>query len=106
MRNRKLNNTCSFTVNKGVEGDRLENVLARMLSNGEVIGTEAPLIYTERREGVGAAYNIRTDRFDLAIDGMTKVEASRVAKRTAQMAIVKEGEEKDGEAEPVGGQAK
>ena len=40
-----------------------------------------PLIYTERKEGVIPAYDVRTDRFEIAIEAMGKVVKSNVAKR-------------------------
>ena len=43
------------------EGERLECKIERMTENNEPIGETAPLIYTPRKEGVIAAYDIRTD---------------------------------------------
>ncbi|MEM0173216.1 MAG: hypothetical protein QXI16_01765 [Sulfolobaceae archaeon] len=39
------------------------------------------MIYTNRKDGVLPGYNIRTDRFDVAIDAMDKVAMSKLAKR-------------------------
>ena len=36
---------------------------------------------TERKEGVIPAYDVRTDRFEIAIEAMGKVVKSNVAKR-------------------------
>ena len=41
----------------------------------------ASLIYTERKEGVIPAYDVRTDRFEIAIEAMGKVVKSNIAKR-------------------------
>ena len=56
-----------------VEGERIELKIDRMTQNNEPIGDSAPLIYTPRKEGVIAAYDIRTDKWDIALDAMEKV---------------------------------
>ena len=44
------------------EGERLEMKIKRMMANKEPIVDGAPEIFTEAKDGVLAAYNIRTDR--------------------------------------------
>ena len=60
-----------------VEGERLELKIDRMTQNNEPIGDSAPLIYTPRKDGVIAAYDIRTDKWDIALDAMVKVNRTR-----------------------------
>lgn len=60
-----------------VEGERLELKIDRMTQNNEPIGDSAPLIYTPRKDGVIAAYDIRTDKWDIALDAMEKVNRTR-----------------------------
>lgn len=60
-----------------VEGERLELKIDRMTQNNEPIGDSAPLIYTPRKDGVIAAYDIRTDKWDVALDAMEKVNRTR-----------------------------
>ena len=60
-----------------VEGERLELKIDRMTQNNEPIGDSAPLIYTPRKDGVIAAYDIRTDKWDIALDAMMKVNQTR-----------------------------
>lgn len=60
-----------------VEGERLEIKIDRMTQNNEPIGDSAPLIYTPRKDGVIAAYDIRTDKWDIALDAMEKVNRTR-----------------------------
>lgn len=67
-----------------VEGESIENKMERITTNKEPIKDGAPRIYTERKEGVIAAYNIRTDRFEIAAEAMDKVQASIQAKRDAR----------------------
>jgi len=94
----------SIVVNNSTDGEYLEQVLERKMENKEAIGSEAPLIYTEKSEGVGAGYNIRTDRFEIALDGIDKIQKSRQARRDekAKMQVVKDDETNnnlDGKAE-------
>lgn len=60
-----------------VEGERLELKIERMTQNNEPIGDSAPLIYTPRKDGVIAAYDIRTDKWDIALEAMEKVNRTR-----------------------------
>ena len=63
------------------EGETIEKKVARITLTNEPITDTAPIIYTEKKDGVLPAYNIRTDRFDLAIDAMDKIEKERIAKK-------------------------
>ena len=54
----------------------------------ELIEDGAPIIYTERRDGVNPAYNIRTDRWEIAQNAMeqvgnnkSKIIAMKIAQR-------------------------
>lgn len=71
----------SLRVNESVDGETIEQKMDRIINNNEAITDGAPVTYTERKEGVLAAYNIRTDRFDVAIDAMDRVTSSAQAKR-------------------------
>lgn len=68
-------------VNKSYKGERLEQKINRIVNNNEPIEDSSPLIYTERKDGVLPAYDIRTDRWDVAIDAMDKVDKAHQAKR-------------------------
>jgi hypothetical protein len=67
-----------------VEGEPIELKIERIVSNKEPISDGAPSIYTERKDGVVAAYNIRTDRFEIAAEGMDLVAKNIAAKRDAK----------------------
>lgn len=67
--------------NTSYKGETIEQKIHRIVNNKEPIKDGAPLIYTERKNGVLPEYDIRTDRFDIAIDAMDKVAASYKAKR-------------------------
>lgn len=67
------------------EGESIENKVKRLLANKEPIKDGSPIIYTDRKDGVNPAYNIRTDRFEIACDAMDKVHRSKEAKRDELM---------------------
>jgi len=92
----------SLKVNDSVEGEPIETKIVRMIENNEQIKDSAPLIFTERKEGVLPAYNIRTDKMAVAIDALDVASKNSVAKRTLGQQA-KEGmlKEEDGEAEPT-----
>jgi len=73
--------TTGLSINSGVEGETIEMKVSRIVENKEPIKDGAPLIYTERKDGVQAGYNIKTDRFEVAIEGMDTVHKSIQAKR-------------------------
>lgn len=68
-------------VNTTVEGETIEMKVERMLNNGEPITDGAPIIHTERKDGVLPGYDIRTDRFEVAIDAVDKIAKTHKAKR-------------------------
>ena len=59
------------------EGETIEAKVRRIMSNNEPISDQAPLIYTERKDGINPDYDIRSDRFDYALDAMSKIENSK-----------------------------
>ncbi len=80
-----------YKYNKGVkstiksvkvtEGESIEEKVFRMVHNKEAITDGAPEIFTERKDGVLAGYNIRTDRFEVAAEAMDTISRSIQAKR-------------------------
>ena len=63
------------------QGETIEDKVSRLLSNKEPISDTAPKIFTERSQGVLPATNVRTDRFEIAVDAMDAVTKSHIAKR-------------------------
>jgi len=53
----------------------------RLMQNKEPIKDGAPVLYTDKKDGVNPAYNIRTDRFEIATEAMDVVHRSKEAKR-------------------------
>lgn len=70
-----------MSVNESYVGETIEKKIFRVTSMNEPIEETSPVIYTPRNEGVGPEYNIRTDRFDIAVQAMDKFSKSNTAKR-------------------------
>lgn len=98
MYNRKTKATrTSIKVNESYEGETIEQKVVRITQNKEPIKDGSPRVYTERKEGVRPDMDIRTDRWEVAVDAMDKVQRDKVAKREAMGKKAKEGMKKEGE---------
>lgn len=70
-------------------------VKLRKIVNGESCNMEDgvfPIIYTEKKDGVLPEHDIRTDRFEVAIDAIDKINlsiANQVAKSKGETEAVK-----------------
>ena len=62
------------------EGETIEEKVRRVVETKEPIEDGAPLIYTPKEDGVIAAYNIRTDRWEIAQDAMSIKYKAEIAK--------------------------
>ena len=72
-RKNRMNRTTNVR-NESVEGETLEMEIDRFVNNKEQLAERsAATIFMERKEGINAAYNIRTDRFEVAAEAMTTV---------------------------------
>lgn len=91
----------SIIVDELPEGETLEMKIERIVNNKEPIKDGAPPIYTERKAGILPAYNVRTDRWEIALDGTEYITKSTMAKRDAK--IVSMEPKKDGETESTQG---
>lgn len=61
-------------------GEAIEDKVCRITENNEPITDGAPIIYTNRDDGVLPAYNIRTDRWEVAQQAMDAVNQANLAK--------------------------
>lgn len=61
-------------------GESIETKVKRITENNEPITDGAPIIYTNRDDGVLPAYNIRTDRWEIAQAAMDAVNQANLAK--------------------------
>lgn len=62
------------------DGESIESKVRRITENNEPITDGAPIIYTNRDDGVLPAYNIRTDRWEVAQAAMDAVNQANLAK--------------------------
>lgn len=74
-----------LNINNSIEGESIERSLERIIENKEPIDNSRGLIYTERKDGVLPAYDIRTDRFELAVEATDKIARSYLAKREERL---------------------
>lgn len=71
-------------------------VKLRKIISGETSSVEDgvfPTIYTEKKDGVRPEFDIRTDRFEVAIEAMDKINqsaASQIAKSSGETEAVKD----------------
>jgi len=109
MYNRKMTNKTLMPKTELPEGETIEMKVIRLIQNKEPIKDGAPIIYTERKDGVQAGYNVRTDRWEVAAEAMDKVTKSKLAKREELMKKNEEAKvikmENISGAEPTQGQA-
>lgn len=77
------------------EGETIETKVDRVVNNKEPIKDGAPIIYEENRDGVNPSHDIRTDRFEVAIEAMDVGNKAKVAQRAGkpQMEVTKRPEE-------------
>jgi hypothetical protein len=72
----------TLVVNQGTPGETLETKIEKLVTNKEPLDEgSTPLIYTPRYEGIRASTNIRTDRWEIAIDATEKIAKSYLARR-------------------------
>ena len=81
MKGIEIKNNSSLFINQSYEGESIETKVERIVTNNEPISDGAPLIYTDRKEGVLPQYDIRTDRWDIAVEAMGSVAIAEAAKR-------------------------
>ena len=52
------------------EGENIEVKVRRITENGEPIKDGAPMVFTEKKDGVRPEFNIRTDKWELVLNKM------------------------------------
>lgn len=67
------------------KGETIEQKVRRITVNKEPITDGAPQIYTDRKDGVQAQYNIKTDRWEIAVDAMSYIDKSHKARREERL---------------------
>lgn len=81
MYKRQLIKPTSLQINQGFIGETLEKKINRIVNNKEPIKDGAPIVYTERKDGVKPEMNIRTDRMEIAVEKMDYIARANEAKR-------------------------
>ena len=81
MKTRVIKSNSSLESVEIYEGETIETKVSRIINEKAPIEDGAPIIFTDRADGVLPAYDIRTDRWDLAVEAMDKVNKAKIAKR-------------------------
>lgn len=95
MKTAKSRRGCIDNPNLTYQAEPREVKLRKIIS-GESSNMEDgvfPTIYTEKKDGVQPEYDIRTDRFEVAIDAIDKINqsmANQVAKSKGETEAVKD----------------
>lgn len=78
--------------------------LRRMTETNEPIKPETTIVYTEKAQGVMPAYDIRADKFDIAMEAQDKFQASLEARGEGRADDVmrQENGTKEGRFEGIG----
>lgn len=79
----------TLKVNKSYIGETIETKVDRIVNNKEPIKDGAPIVFTERKDGVIPDYNIRTDRMEVAVEAMSKKATAIIAKRQGKVVDMK-----------------
>lgn len=94
MKTAKSRKGCINNPDLTYEAEPREVKLRKIIS-GESSNMEDgvfPIIYTEKKDGVQPEYDIRTDRFEVAIDAIDKINqstANQIAKNNGETEAVK-----------------
>ena len=70
----KMNNLLQY------EGETIEEKVRRLTTTNEPVSDGVNLIYTEKKDGVRPEFNIRTDKWEIAQNAMTKAAKQEIAK--------------------------
>lgn len=76
-------------------GERIETKVSRMMTNKEPITDGAPLLYEEELETMREGYDIRTDRWDVALMGKNSIQKAQLAKRDGVVTAQNESTEEN-----------
>lgn len=96
-----------FTI-KYEEGENIITKVRRILDENEPLTDGAPLIYTPKEDGVKPEFDIRTDKWQIAINAMDRVNAYKLSDYTKNgrnpeiKETEKEGETTTGETTNAG----
>lgn len=95
MKTAKSRKGCIDNPNLTYEAEPREVKLRKIISGeaGNMEDGVFPTIYTEKKDGVQPEFDIRTDRFEVAIDAIDKINqsvANQIAKSKGETEAVKD----------------
>ena len=79
MKKTVLKNWHQVTDTGYYDGESIETKCRRIMEEKTPITDGAPIIYTPKEQGVLPAYDIRTDKWDMAIMAMDAVNKQKIA---------------------------
>lgn len=94
MKTVRIKNKHNMQSVKLYEAESIEEKVRRIVDENEPIEDGAPIIFQERIDGVKPEYNIRTDRWEVAIEAMDKVSADELSRYTKSQEKPGEGIER------------
>lgn len=74
-------NKTKLRINESVVAENIEDRVRRLISDKAPIDEGAPLIYTEKKDGVQPEYDIRTDKMTVLTETVSKAQKAIDAKR-------------------------
>lgn len=74
----------TLEVDNTVEGKSMVEKVEGMINNKEPLTDGAPIIHQERKDGVRPEYNIRADRFEIAVEANDAIVKAELAKRESR----------------------
>lgn len=89
----------TIVINDSTIGQTIESFVERLMNNSEELNETLERNYTERKDGVIPEFNIRTDRFELAVEATDKITASKIATGLSTAEIETEPETEETEPE-------
>lgn len=87
MIHKVITDRTSITTKEHTEGETIEITVQKMLNQKTPITGGEGMFFTERKDGVPPDTDIRSDRFDYALDATDKIASSKAAKREERQKI-------------------
>lgn len=87
MKNGVIKQKSNISTFPFYQGESIEEKIRRIGITGEPISAEAPEIYQERKDGVDAGCDIRTDRWDVALEAQDAIARTIIAGRANKQDI-------------------
>jgi len=81
------------------KGETIEQKVNRIVNNKEPIKDQAPLNYTERKDGINPDYDVRADKWERALETMDAVNKSKLTQRKSIGEVAKDNMKKEEKTE-------